>query len=124
MPRISITDLTALADAALRASGASSSQANAAARNLVAADAQGLATHGVARVPTYCAHLKSGRTRGDAVPRIVRDSGAACLVDAALGNRIRDQNFRSRHFGRMLESERAESNHLLPKSQQGSGAPL
>src|SRR5688572_25078063 len=85
MPRITVEDLAALASAALRAAGASDSQANAAARNLVAADAQGLATHGVARVPTYCAHLKSGRTRGDAVPRIVRDSGAACLVDAALG---------------------------------------
>lgn len=85
MPRITIEDLTVLATAALRAAGASESQARAAAKNLVAADAQGLATHGVARVPTYCAHLKSGRTKGDAVPRIVRDGGAACLVDAGEG---------------------------------------
>ncbi|HYH42028.1 MAG TPA: Ldh family oxidoreductase [Burkholderiales bacterium] len=85
MPRITIEDLTALATAALCASGASESQASAAAKNLVAADAQGLATHGVARIPTYCSHLKSGRTKGDVVPRIVRDSGAACLIDAGEG---------------------------------------
>jgi (2R)-3-sulfolactate dehydrogenase (NADP+) len=55
------------------------------AKYLVAADAQGVATHGVARVPTYCAHLKSGRAKGDAMPRVVRDSGAACLIDAGTG---------------------------------------
>ena len=85
MPRLSIETLTVLAEAALRAAGASDAQAGAAAKCLVAADAQGLATHGVARVPTYCAHLKSGRAKGDAVPRVIRDSGAACLVDAATG---------------------------------------
>jgi (2R)-3-sulfolactate dehydrogenase (NADP+) len=56
-----------------------------AAKYLVAADSQGLATHGVARVPTYCAHLKSGRAKGGAVPRVIRDAGAACLVDADTG---------------------------------------
>jgi len=85
MAGLTITELTALATDALRASGASESQARAAAKNLVIADAQGLATHGVARVPTYCAHLRSGRARGDAVPRVIRDSGAACLIDADVG---------------------------------------
>ena len=85
MPLISVPDLTALAAAALRASGASETQANAAAHYLAGADAQGLATHGVARIPTYCAHLRSGRARGDAVPALVKDAGAACLVDADLG---------------------------------------
>lgn len=85
MPLIAIPDLTALACAALHASGASNSQARAAARYLVAADAQGLATHGVARVPTYCAHLESGRVQGEAVPRVIRDAGAACLIDAGTG---------------------------------------
>jgi (2R)-3-sulfolactate dehydrogenase (NADP+) len=85
MPLIAIPDLTALACAALHASGASNSQARAAARYLVAADAQGLATHGVARVPTYCAHLESGRAQGEAVPRVIRDAGAACLIDAGTG---------------------------------------
>ena len=85
MPQISQGELTSLAAAALRASGASEDTARVTAKYLVAADAQGLATHGVARVPTYCGHLRSGRARGEAVPRVVRDSGAACLIDAALG---------------------------------------
>jgi (2R)-3-sulfolactate dehydrogenase (NADP+) len=77
--------LTVLAADALRASGASESMARIAAKYLVAADAQGLGTHGVARVPTYCGHLKSGRARGDAVPRIVNEKPAACLVDGGNG---------------------------------------
>ncbi len=85
MALIPITDLTALATAALRASGASASAARVTAKYLVAADAQGLGTHGVARVPTYCGHLKAGRARGDAVPRIVNEKPAACLVDAGDG---------------------------------------
>jgi (2R)-3-sulfolactate dehydrogenase (NADP+) len=57
-----------------------------AARCLVAADAQGLGTHGVSRIPTYVAHLRSGRALGAAVPRIVRKPRpAACLVDAGNG---------------------------------------
>ena len=59
--------------------------AAAAAKYLVAAEAQGLATHGVARITTYCAHLKSGRVRRDAVPRVVHQSPSACVVDAETG---------------------------------------
>ncbi len=85
MPTVSIDALTILAAGALRASGASESSAAITAKYLVAADAQGLGTHGVARVPTYCGHLKSKRARGDATPRIVNEKKAACLVDAGDG---------------------------------------
>ena len=85
MPRIAIAELTRLAQSALENSGASPSQARSAAKHLVAADAQGLATHGVARVPTYASHLKSGRAKGHAVPTVIRDGGAACLIDADTG---------------------------------------
>jgi (2R)-3-sulfolactate dehydrogenase (NADP+) len=36
-------------------------------------------------VPSYCAHLTSGRARGDAQPRIVNQKRAACLIDAGDG---------------------------------------
>jgi len=78
-------ELTALAADALRAAGASTAMAESTARCLVAADAQGLPTHGVARVGNYCDHLKSGRVNGMAVPKVVREGGAAVLVDAADG---------------------------------------
>src|SRR4051812_37088441 len=85
MPLIKIADLTALATEAMRHSGASHLMASIAAKYLIAADTQGLGTHGVARVPTYCGHLKAGRARGDAVPRIVNEKPAACLIDAGDG---------------------------------------
>ena len=85
MAVVSIAALTALTTAALRTSGASASMASVTAKCLVASDTQGLGTHGVARVPTYCGHLKSGRARGDAVPRIANQKAAACLIDAGDG---------------------------------------
>jgi (2R)-3-sulfolactate dehydrogenase (NADP+) len=81
----SIDELTALSTAALRVHGAADNAARITAKYLVAADAQGLGTHGVARVPAYCDHLKGGRAYGDAVPRIVSEKPAACLVDAGFG---------------------------------------
>jgi (2R)-3-sulfolactate dehydrogenase (NADP+) len=83
--RVPVDQLEKLALRALRAAGAGAAMATAAARCLVAADMQGLGTHGVSRIPTYAGHLRSGRARGDAVPRVVRKRPAACLVDAADG---------------------------------------
>jgi (2R)-3-sulfolactate dehydrogenase (NADP+) len=55
------------------------------ARALVAADAQGLASHGVARVPQYAAHLRLGRVDGGATATVTAAKGGAVLVDAADG---------------------------------------
>src|SRR5450830_1898315 len=85
MALISITELSALAADALLASGASETMARVTAKYLVAAESQGLATHGVMRVPSYCGHLKSGRANGAAAPRIVNEKPAACLIDAGNG---------------------------------------
>jgi (2R)-3-sulfolactate dehydrogenase (NADP+) len=85
MPTVSMNELTGLVAEAFVCCGASQSMARAAAEALVAADAQGLASHGVSRVPLYCAHLRNGRTDGQAVPRVTRERKAACLVDAACG---------------------------------------
>lgn len=85
MPQISIDDLTALAARALRKAGASNANALATARALVAADMEGLATHGVSRVALYAQHLKAGRADGRARPRIVKRKGATALIDAAGG---------------------------------------
>ena len=85
MPLKPIAELTALAAAALKAHGASDDMARVTARYLVAADVQGLATHGVMRVPSYCGHLDAKRALGAAVPKIVREKPAACLIDAGNG---------------------------------------
>ena len=85
MPGIALAELTVLATRALERAGASAAMAAATARALVAADAQGLASHGVSRVPQYAAHIRLGRVDGAAVPRVVRSKGGAVLVDAADG---------------------------------------
>jgi len=85
MPIKSIIELTALAAAALKAHGASEPMARTTAKYLVAADVQGLATHGVMRVASYCGHLAVQRAHGAAVPKIVNEKAAACLIDAGNG---------------------------------------
>ena len=64
---MAIIELDALRDLAAKAlsrAGANAAMADATARALVYADAQGLASHGVSRVPQYATHLKNGRADG------------------------------------------------------------
>ena len=74
-------ELFRLARAALERAGANSRMAEAAARHLVRAEAQGLPTHGMSRVPFYCGMLRRGRADGAAQPAIVADRAAVCLID-------------------------------------------
>jgi (2R)-3-sulfolactate dehydrogenase (NADP+) len=85
MPRYTIDALTDLAARALARAGANPEMARATASALVAADAQGLASHGVSRVPQYAIHLRNGRADGAAVPAVVHARGGAVLVDARCG---------------------------------------
>lgn len=85
MPRVDLESLRVLAEAVLEKAGAGAAMAHATARALVAAEAQGLASHGLSRVPQYCAHLRNGRADGQAVPRLARERNAALLVDAGDG---------------------------------------
>lgn len=85
MSRHSITHLTNLTSDALRGAGASAGMAQATAAALVAAEAQGLASHGLSRAPQYAGHLKRGRVNGDAKPRVQQKKPAALLVDAEEG---------------------------------------
>jgi (2R)-3-sulfolactate dehydrogenase (NADP+) len=85
MPTLALDRLHDLAQRALERSGASPPMAAATAAALVYADARGLASHGVARVPQYAAHLGNGRADGGARPAIVRARGGAVLVDAQCG---------------------------------------
>ena len=85
MPRLAPAALRDLVEAGLRRAGASAEMAAATAHALVEAEAQGLGSHSVARVPQYAAHLKNGRAVGDAAASVIRSRGGAALVDAAGG---------------------------------------
>ena len=81
----SYEELKSLIETALEKAGASSQQASATAVALVAAEASGLPSHGLSRVPMYVAHLKAGRVLGDAVPVIMNQRASAVLIDAGNG---------------------------------------
>jgi (2R)-3-sulfolactate dehydrogenase (NADP+) len=73
--------LLLMARTALEKAGAHSKMADAAARHVVRAEEQGLATHGMSRVPFYCGMLRNGRADGSAEPAMVADRAAVCLID-------------------------------------------
>ena len=85
MLRVGLDSLQAMAEAALEKAGAGPAMAHSTARALVAAEAQGLASHGLSRVPQYCSHLKLGRADGAALPKVIQARGGAVLVDAGDG---------------------------------------
>jgi (2R)-3-sulfolactate dehydrogenase (NADP+) len=85
MSILSAAAVTELAVRALEKAGARPAMAEITARALVAADMQGLPTHGVSRVPFYCSFLRNGRADGKAEPRILKEKGAVCLIDNADG---------------------------------------
>jgi (2R)-3-sulfolactate dehydrogenase (NADP+) len=85
MALIAFDDAIELAAQALRAAGAGDAMATSTARALVLAQAQGISSHGLARVAQYATHLRNGRADGTAVAAIARRHGAALLVDAKQG---------------------------------------
>ena len=85
MAHLSIHAATELVSTALRKAGASEAMANSTAKALVLAESQGLASHGLSRVPQYATHLRNGRANGQAVATVTRHKGAAILVDAQQG---------------------------------------
>jgi len=85
MPRLQLSELEALVTRALGAAGAHADMARTTARALISAEAQGLASHGLSRLPQYVAHLRNGRANGAAIPTVVRGRGGAVLVDAQRG---------------------------------------
>ena len=85
MATITLDALHDLAARALSRAGANPAMAAATARALVYADALGLASHGVSRVPQYATHLVNGRADGAAEPQVLRAKGGAVLVDARCG---------------------------------------
>ena len=85
MTVMTLAELRDLAHRALVRAGASESMARSTADALADAEAQGLSSHGIARVTQYATHLRNGRADGHAVATVVRERGGAVLVDARCG---------------------------------------
>ena len=113
-----VNELERLMQRALERSGATRAMAEATARALVAAEMEGIASHGASRIPQYCGHLRAGRARGDAIPVIAHERHGACLVDAhqglafeACGLGVREAIRRAKEYG-VAWSAIANSNHF------------
>lgn len=124
--------LEVLAARALQGAGAAPSAAAITAQYLVAADLQGLATHGVSRVPFYCAMLRNGRADGRAEPALVGSTPGVCLIDnrdglpyPACQLAVAEAMRRARDIGIGLSGITnsghigALASHLLPAAEQG-----
>src|SRR4051794_16098614 len=85
MPTYSVDALTDLATRALSRAGANNAMASITADALIDAELQGLASHGISRIPQYATHLRNGRADGSAVPIIASAKGGAVLIDAQRG---------------------------------------
>jgi (2R)-3-sulfolactate dehydrogenase (NADP+) len=85
MARVSLAQATELVERALSRAGAHAAMAASTAHALVLAESQGLASHGLSRVPQYATHLRNGRAIGSAVAEVSRQKGATVLVDAHQG---------------------------------------
>jgi (2R)-3-sulfolactate dehydrogenase (NADP+) len=83
--QMTLDEIDALALAALVAAGASLEQAQPLAAAVAAAEADGIASHGLAYMPTYCEHLRCGKVDGKAVPEISKPKPALLVADAKSG---------------------------------------
>jgi (2R)-3-sulfolactate dehydrogenase (NADP+) len=82
---LSLEVLEALIGRALERQGTSAGNAASTARALALAEADGQSGHGVSRVLSYAAQVRSGKVDGHAVPVVTRSRSGLVAIDAALG---------------------------------------
>jgi (2R)-3-sulfolactate dehydrogenase (NADP+) len=125
-------ELFQLARKALERAGAHAAMAEATAKHLIQAEEQGLPTHGMSRVPFYCAMLRNGRADGAAQPAMVADRAGVCLIDnrdglpyASAEWAVREAIQRARRNGIAFAGIRNSAHvgvlgiHLLPVAEAG-----
>ncbi|HWB49544.1 MAG TPA: Ldh family oxidoreductase [Stellaceae bacterium] len=82
---IPVTEICRLAENVLHAAGTSRQVAAIVAAALVRADLDGIASHGVLRLPYYAEHVARGRVDGTAAPTTRRLAAGTAQVDARHG---------------------------------------
>ena len=85
MTRLTLDTVYDLSHAALTGSGAIPDQAGPVAQSVREAEAEGIRNVGLGYLPIYCEHLRCGKVKGDAVPRLIGAAPAVLRVDAANG---------------------------------------
>src|SRR5580704_2622134 len=85
MPILTIAQAVDLVAQTLERCRTGPDNARCVARELVAAEADGLTGHGLSRLPSYAAQAKAGKVDGFAVPQASRPRAGAALIDAGHG---------------------------------------
>jgi (2R)-3-sulfolactate dehydrogenase (NADP+) len=82
---LTIAEVEALTQSVLVASNTSKANARSVTRSVVAAELDGIHSHGLARLPTYCEHARCGKINGNASPTVEQVAPAALRADARDG---------------------------------------
>lgn len=82
---LTLADVAALTRRVLVASGTSEGNAASVTASVVAAESDGIHSHGLARLPTYAEHVRCGKVDGAAEPVVTRPRPGAVTIDAACG---------------------------------------
>ncbi len=82
---LSLAEVDALTMRALTACNTREDNARSVTDSVVASEADGIHSHGLARLPTYCEHARCGKIDGQATPRCERSGPAALVVDVCDG---------------------------------------
>ncbi|MBI3938503.1 MAG: Ldh family oxidoreductase [Betaproteobacteria bacterium] len=82
---LSLAEVGELSLRALLNSNVSRANAGSVAASIVAAEAEGIHSHGLMRLPTYCDHARCGKVNGNAVPTATVTAPGALVVDARDG---------------------------------------
>ncbi|KTQ95593.1 sulfolactate dehydrogenase [Aureimonas ureilytica] len=83
--RLTLAEVEDLTARALHACGVAPGPARSVTASVVAAEAEGIHSHGLARLPTYCEHARVGKIDGTAVPVLTRLRPGLVRVDAGGG---------------------------------------
>ena len=82
---ITLAEAEQLAGQALERAGTAAAAAASVARAIARAEADGLSSHGLARIPAYCAQVRTGKVEGRAAPKLVPLGPSGARVDARYG---------------------------------------
>ncbi len=82
---LTLNEISELAIKVLSSNGCDENNANAIAETVTKAERDGSESHGLFRIPGYVGSLRSGKVKGDAVPKIVKDLPSVITVDGNLG---------------------------------------
>jgi (2R)-3-sulfolactate dehydrogenase (NADP+) len=82
---LTFDEIEDLAFRALTTAGTSESNARPLAHATAWTEADGIASHGLAYIPTYCEHVRCGKVDGRAQPVLLQPAPSVVTVDAATG---------------------------------------